>query len=339
MKLSFRDIEPFVKNPNPAARVILVYGPDAGLVKERAETMGRTVVDDLNDPFNVAALSAEILADDPARLADEAGAISMMGGDRLIRVTGAADKLTVLIKSYLENPSNNALVILQAGALATRSSLRKLCEKLPNAAAVPCYVEDERDLSRLIRDTFHGENMNAAPDAIAYLAGAISGDRAKARRELEKVILYKGGEDTPLTLAEAQDCCGEAGATSIDDLIYSVAGGQSEKALKTYRKLMGEDVNFIVILRSLQAHFRKLHLTRARIEEGARTDQAVGALRPPLFFKHKGAFTAQVNRWSLQGLTRILEKLAALEAQCKTTGAPTETLCGQAILGISKARG
>ena len=52
MKLKFREIEPFVKHPNPAARVILVYGPDAGLIKERAEIMGKTIAPDLNDPFN-----------------------------------------------------------------------------------------------------------------------------------------------------------------------------------------------------------------------------------------------------------------------------------------------
>ena len=82
MKLAYRDIEPFIKAPNPAARVILVYGPDAGLVKERAQTMGKTVVEDLNAPFNVAVLSTDILSEDPSRLSDEAQAVSMMGGER-----------------------------------------------------------------------------------------------------------------------------------------------------------------------------------------------------------------------------------------------------------------
>ena len=40
-----------------------------------------------------------------------------MGGDRLIRVEDASDKLTPLIKEYLTNPSPHALVILEAGGL------------------------------------------------------------------------------------------------------------------------------------------------------------------------------------------------------------------------------
>lgn len=338
MKLTFRNIEPFVKSPDPAARVILVYGPDHGLVSERAAIMGKTIVTDLNDPFNVAALSTDILAEDPARLADEAGAISMMGGDRLIRVTDAGDKLTVLIKSYLEQPSNSALVILQAGELSTRSSLRKLCESAKNAAAVPCYVEDARDLSRFIRDTMQAEKLRIDQDAVIWLAANISGDRTKVRSELEKLITYKGAENTPISLIDAQAACGAAGAQGFDDLIYAVAGRRSGDALKSYNILISEGVAFIAILRSLQNHFRRLHMVHAHQQNGIDMDTAMKKLSPPVFFKQAPQFKAQINGWSLPLLNTILERLTTLEAQCKTTNMPVETLCAQAILAISKTR-
>ena len=88
MKIAFRDIEGFVRQPSPAVRVILVYGPDQGLMRERAKSMAASVVEDLNDPFNVAVLSSDALKEDPARLSDEANAMSMMGGKRLVRVEG-----------------------------------------------------------------------------------------------------------------------------------------------------------------------------------------------------------------------------------------------------------
>ena len=101
MKIAFRDIEGFVRQPNPAVRVILVYGPDQGLMRERAQMMAKSVVSDLNDPFNVAVLSGEMLKGDPARLNDEANAMSMMGGKRLVRVEGAGDSVSALVKDYL----------------------------------------------------------------------------------------------------------------------------------------------------------------------------------------------------------------------------------------------
>jgi DNA polymerase-3 subunit delta len=339
MKLGFRDIEPFVRAPNPAARVILVYGPDNGLMKERAVTMGKTVVEDINDPFNAVTLTAAILAEDPARLSDEAGAMSMMGGDRLIRVEDAGDKLTSLLKTYLENPSETALIILEAGELSPRSSLRKLCESAKNAAAVPCYVEDERDVARLIRETLQKDQLNIDNDAAQWLATNISGDRGKVRSELEKLAIYKGDDQSPITLDDVRACCGEAGALAVDDLVNATAGSQPELALKTFNKLMEEGISFMVVLRSLQNHFARLHITKAKVQNGESIDQAIKTLAPPIFFKAQAQFKAQANRWSLNGITKVLDKLATLEADCKKTGAPVETLCAQAVLGISKARG
>ncbi|MCC6598317.1 MAG: DNA polymerase III subunit delta [Alphaproteobacteria bacterium] len=339
MKLSFRDIESFVKKPNPAARVILIYGPDSGLMKERSKTIGLSVVADINDPFNAVTLSADGLGEDPARLADEAFAISMMGGDRLIRIENAADKLTPLLKDYLQNPGENALVLLEAGELGPRSTLRLLCEKAKNAAALPCYIEDERDLGRLIRETLQAENLSIEPEAAAWLAAGISGDRLKARSEIEKLLLYKGTDKTPVTPEDVRAVCGETGALALDDLVYATAGGDTAKALKTYNQLMEEGVSFVMVLRGLQGQFRRLHLVRAHMEEGADMDQALKKLSPPLFFKQEPAFRAQLQRWSLKGLNLILQKLMELEAQCKRTGAPVETLCAQAILGISKTKG
>src|SRR5688500_6645970 len=142
MKIPPRNIEAFVKKPDPAVRAVLVYGPDHGLMQERAATIGRTVVADLNDPFNVAVLNGGILKDDPARLRDEAFAISMMGGNRLIRVEEAGDSLTTLLKDYLASPASGSMIVLQADDLGARSSLRKLFETAPNAGAIPCYAAE-----------------------------------------------------------------------------------------------------------------------------------------------------------------------------------------------------
>lgn len=339
MKLAYRDIESFVKQPSQAVRVILVYGPDDGLMRERAKTMAMTVVSDYNDPFNVAVISSDILREDPARLNDEANAMSMMGGKRLVRVENADDKVTTLVQDYLKLPNDQAVIILEAGDLSTRSSLRKLCEKEDSAAAVPCYVEDERDLSRFIRTTLQEHNLQAENDAVSWLAANISGNRQKARGEIEKLITYKGTDKSPVTMQEVQECCGEAGANAIDDLIYSVAGNNRVKALQVYNQLLADGISFVVILRSLQNHFRRLHITKARLSQGDNLDSAMRSLNPPVFFKYTSSFKTQAENWRLASLEKVMERLMNLEADCKQTGAPVETLCAQAVLGIASMRG
>lgn len=351
MKLSYRQIESFVRAPDPKARAILIYGPDSGLVRERAGIIGKSVVADLNDPFNAVTLAENMLIEDSARLFDEANAMSMMGGNRLIRVEDASDKLAPLFKEYLAAPSSHNLVVVEAGGLGPRSPLRALFEKSDAAAALPCYVDEGRDLEGLIRDGLQQAGYGIERDALSWLAANAAGNRQRVRSEIEKLVLYMGpaegwqGPDGPpvngrlgmVTLEDTIASCGEAGALGLDDLVYAVGGARPDVALQTFARLIGEGVPVIVVLRTLQNHFRRLHLTKARMEAGTAAEQALKQLTPPIFFKQQDAFRGQLQRWSLSALSRVLERLAQIEAQCKKTGTPDETLCAQAILGISKS--
>ena len=58
--LKAAQVEAFVAKPNPAQPVVLVYGADAGLVRERAEALVRAAVDDLNDPFSLVRLEGDL---------------------------------------------------------------------------------------------------------------------------------------------------------------------------------------------------------------------------------------------------------------------------------------
>lgn len=338
MKLTFRQIEPFVKSPDPAARVVLVFGPDEGLMKERAALIGKTVVADLNDPFNVAVLSADSLGSDPARLNDEARAISMMGGNRLIRIESGADSLTPLIKDYLADPSPTALVVIEGGDLSTRSSLRKLVESAKNAAALPCYVAEARDVSGLIREMLQESGLRIDNDASAWLSQQLTGDRLLARAEIEKLITYMiSAPDKSVHLDDVIACCGQGGAKSLDDLIFATLGGDTESALRTFRQLLDEGTAIIAMLRSLQNHVRRLHLARVAMDQGANAKEAMDSLNPKIFFKWEDSFRGQLMRFSTARLDTIMQRLMRLEADCKQTGTPDELVTAQALLSISAA--
>lgn len=336
MKLPFKQIEPFVKAPDPQARVVLIYGPDAGLMKERSALIGKTVVADLNDPFNAITISASKLIEDPARLMDEAMAMSMMGGARLIKVEDAEDSFSPLLKEYLQKPSTQNLVIVEAGELGTKSPLRALVEKANNAAAVPCYVEDERDLTGIIRDTLKSVGLSIDQDALGLLAAGLVGDRLRARNELDKLTIYKGDDKTAVSLEDVQECIGGAGAQTLDKFVYGVTGSKPDIALSSFGLLVQEGVPLIVVLRSLQSHFRRLHAVKARVERGEALELVMKSLQPPVFWKQEDMFKSQIRAWSLPGLARTLQKISDLEASCKKTGVPDETLTAQALLSISR---
>src|SRR6185295_15185253 len=142
MIVKSHEADRYVANPPKGLTIALVYGPDAGLVQERSEKLLKSVAPDLTDPFQVADLSESVLLSDPARLADEAAAISMMGGRRVVRVRGAGNDLA--------DPKGDALVVVEAGDLAKSAALRKLFEGDDNAAAIACYADTARNLEDVV---------------------------------------------------------------------------------------------------------------------------------------------------------------------------------------------
>ena len=167
MIVSARDADRFSAVPPKTLRAVLVYGPDSGLVQERAEKLLKSVVADLTDPFNVSDLSEAVLESDPARLADEAAAISMMGGRRVVRVRGAGNGLAPLFETFLDDPPGDTLVVVEAGDLAKSAALRKLFEEGEQSAAIACYPDTARSLEDLVREALRAEILTIAPDALA----------------------------------------------------------------------------------------------------------------------------------------------------------------------------
>src|SRR5262245_20332704 len=103
MKLDTRSVTAFLRAPDPNVRAVLLYGPDEGKVRERGTEMARRIVPDLGDAFRVAEFPGSVLDDDPARLADEAAAIAMTGGRRVVRVRPAGNECAEAFARYFKH--------------------------------------------------------------------------------------------------------------------------------------------------------------------------------------------------------------------------------------------
>jgi len=217
MKISAGRAERFVQRPDPKVRAVLVYGPDHGLARERAEALARGVVEDLSDPFRVTEMTGAALAADPARLADEAAALSLTGGARVVRVRGAGNDLAKLFAGFLDRDSEGALVVVEAGDLAKSSALRAAFEKAENGAALPCYADDPEALEEVVRGALSAHGLTAEHDAMAYLLENLGGDRGVTRAELDKLALYMG-ERTRISEADAAACVGDSAQIGLENL-------------------------------------------------------------------------------------------------------------------------
>ncbi len=339
MKLAGRAILDFLRRPDPAVRAILVYGPDAGLVRERGRILAQSVVADIADPFRVTEIEAKALADDPAQLADEAAALSLTGGRRVVRITGAADRLSALFADFLAHSPGEALVVVEAGDLPGRSSLRKAFEAAPAAVALPCYGDDPAAIHALIEEMLTEAGWTAERPALDYLKANLGADRGVTRQELTKLVTYLGvpGAGVRLTLEDVEACIGDSAALGLDDLCFAVTGGDTAGVERTMARCLMAGDGPIVILRGAQRHLQRLHLAAALCAAGSPPDAAVRRLRPPLHFKREAAFRHHLQTWSPAKLATALDILTEAEIACKSTGAPDEALCRTALLRIAGA--
>ena len=332
MKIEPREADRFLREPGQDVRAVLIYGPDGGLVRERGKALLRAVVDDPADPFRTAELTPANLKDGPARLNDEAAALSLTGGRRVVRLRAADDTLTAVLQEFLTDTPGEALVIIEAGDLGSRSPLRKIFEDAKTGAALPCYRDDERSLPHIIDETLRTHGLAASPDARAYLAANLGGDRQLTRQELGKLVLYKGSAGGTVELEDAQAVVGDSAERTLEDLAYAVADGNLGEMERTLQRSLREGAQPIAVLRAVARHLQRLHLVAGQAAGGASPDQAIGQLHPPVFWKLKGRFKAQAAGWPPQALARALQRLLAAETNSKQTGAPAEAICARALL-------
>lgn len=333
-KLTAGRIEGFVRNPDQKFRAILLFGADTGLVSERWRAIARTVVEDLSDPFRMADLDGARLVADPAILADEAAAIAMTGGRRVVIVRDVGDRNLPQFTEFLKSVPGDALVLALAGNLESKSKLRKLFETADNAVAINCFLDDEIALNRVIDSGLAADNVRIDADARDYLAGHLGQDRTSSRGEVAKLALY-AGPGGHLTIADVRDAIGDGAAPALDDVLYAAFDGRAADLDRALEQLFALGTSPVPVLRTAGGHALRLLSVQAAVAAGKDMNSALKGLRPPVFFKFKEPFIGQVRQWRGRRLSNALQLLMQAEGDCKQTGRPDTLICSRTLHQIA----
>jgi len=336
VKLVPSRIAAFLQRPDPTICAVLFYGPDAGLVRERADAIARGICPNLSEPFRVADLSAAVLAADPARLADEAAQLSLTGGRRVVRVRGTVDALAKLFEEFLENTLSEAFVVAEAGELPSRSVLRRAFEAAPRGAAIGCYPDTPRDLAAVIRETLAEHQIRVSRDAVLFLVEHLGGDRLLTRAELEKLTLYVGNGGR-VELDDARLCVSDTAGLELDDAVMATAEGDTSRLERVLDRVFQEGESPVTVIRALLRHLHRLQLLAVRVSAGVGLNEVLRTARPPIFFKQEDSFRRQLALWSEARLRPQLDRIMKAELHMKTTGLPAETICREAMLTVAQA--
>jgi len=294
------DVDAFVARPDPARRVVLVFGPDAGLVGERVRAILAASVDDPNDPFALARLEGEELTAEPPRLTEEALTMPLFGGRRAVWVKAGSRNIAPAVEALLGEPlfagaTPQCRVVIEAGDLRRNAPLRVLCERAKNAAALPCYADSERDRARLIDEEMRAAGLSLAPDARAVLIPLLGGDRAASRSEIQKLAVYARGRDQ-VGVEDVAAVVSDASALTIDDIVDAAFAGKPGELETQLAKARVAGTAAGSILFSAQRQLAQLHKWRFAIEQGR--GFSLDAVQPPVPFRRRPLIEAALKAWS-----------------------------------------
>ena len=119
--------------------------------------------------------------------------------------------------------------------------------------------------------------------------------------------------------------------------IYAACGGDPRTLDRSLARAFAEGIQPVTMLRAAARHLQRLHLARSLVDKGRSSEQAMVALKPPVFQGLRDQFRGQTRRWDGKRLAGALEIVTEAELDCKTTGTPVDAICSRALMRLAQA--
>jgi DNA polymerase III subunit delta len=326
------EAERVLASPPQDIFLYLFFGPDAGLVSERARNIISRAVIDPKDPFQLVRIDGDDIASDPLRLADEANTVSLFGGGgRVIWIKAQGKAFHSAVEPLLALPPPGCTIVIEAGALKKDAPLRRLCESAKGALAIPCYPDEAIDIGRLIDAEARAANLTFAQDAKAFLVTHLGQDRLATRSELEKLLLFAHGANQ-ITLDHVAAIVCDASNIVLAETVNKAFQGELAALDSSLQHIFAGASDHHALLAAALRHALELHRARTGTDEGPRSFADASRLLGP---RQREAFGQQLRQWTPGTLAEAIGTLARAIAQIRQEPSLGPPLAARALWAIA----
>ncbi len=336
MKVKDKDIvQRFCADPD-TIRLAVLCGPNA----TRCQALANELAAPLAKSAERVDLTIADLTESPARLNDEATSASLFGDKRFIMVrlnSGEAVRATAAIETFLESDTKGDPVFIVATGMADKTALAKKIAAAPDALIATCYETTQGDAVAAITGMARDEGVKISRDMAAAIAALTSNDLVLAKLEVEKIALYL--DATPDSPQEAEaELLALLGAENDEEdlglLINAAIGGDTGKLTQELAAVSPTGFSEVGLVRLMLRHLTKLAELRTKVDHGSNISKLVN--HPSVFWKDRDNYALQLNIWSSAHITRLIERILALEIALKSSGQPEQVLVEQELLTIAR---
>lgn len=337
-ELKPQEFERLLRSSSALPRIIVIFGPDRGLVSERAEAAAARSCIPLNDPFAVTKIEASDLQKAPGRLVEEMQSIGLFGGEKLVWVRNAANEKALIdgLAVLTAGEPPEAYLIIEAGDLKKGSALRKAAEAARSVASVPCYADDQASLNSLIDDILKETGQRITPAARTRLLENLGGDRRASRGEIRKLALYCA-HDPQIDEQHVLDIIGDVSETSLDNLIDALLGGDANAMIAALEALISAKTAIYQVLNAVLRQFQMLDTLRAEMDKSRQSaSQVIQTHGKHIFFKRRNVITQALSVWTAPKLSRELSRLQTMVLTSQKNPQIADSVAAQLLLSLTQ---
>ena len=309
----------------------LVHGTDAGLISERARLLLKNWG---ASDMQLVRMNGDDIASDPLLLIDEANSLGLFGGKRAIFISAGSKSFVGALESLAAAPPRDCLIVIEAGSLKKDHALRKLVERLREAASIECYPDSGKDLERLIDTEVRAAGLRIDTEARDALVQMLGGDRLTTRSELDKLILFAHGrgaitrEDVDLLVADASNL-------ALDDAVNGAFGGSYTAVEETAQRYFATGGDGSVLLGAAIRHALVLHRMCLDVENGANAESL--PMKYGRFGPGAKLMLWQMKNWNSAKVERAIATLADGVQKTRRSPALSDSAAVRALWSVALA--
>ena len=335
MKMAGTGAQGYLRKPDPSHSGLLIFGADAMRVATARQTAIAALVGPQGEEeMRLTRIPAADLRKDLAILDDAIKAQGFFPGHRVAFVEDATDGLAkALTAALLDWQLGDAQIVVTAAQLTAKSALRKAFEGHGSAVAIGIYDDppNRDDILNALKSAGLAAPSRDIMDGLMELAQTL--EPGDFRQTVEKVGLYKLGDDALLTMEDVLACAPQSAEVDVDDVLDVVTQGQAQALGPILRNLYAQGVTPVTLCIGATRHFKRLH---AVASDPGGANAGIGRLRPPVFGPRRDKIVRQASAWGRDRLERALTALTDVDLQLRSSdSAPQNALMERTLIRLA----
>ena len=322
MKLNSRDVVSFLNSPPKGVTGILIYGNEPMQVSDKRQELIKSLLgSNAEEEMRLARISCNSLKKAPEQAIDLCKAQGFFPGARALLIEDANETISdIIVKAINSWKEGDATIVVTAGKLKPSSSLRKFFEQEKNIFSLAIY--DNPITKFEVEKIIAGSGLqNITPECLTQLAEIASDlQPGDFKQTIEKLVLYKLHDKTPITFQDIINCAPISNEADIDEVLNVILAGKEFKVSRFLGRLWSQGTLPVTLIIATTRHFQALF---SIISNPNGLSSGATALRPPVYGPRKDSLIRQAQRWGPLKIKTAIKFLVAADFQLRSPNQKT----------------